>query len=149
MAKDVEEDEKMALFKYSLIVPALNGTFAEKSVNEYFIKLAQKEQSLPNGKKKSFSVESYRKWYYQYKKNGFNGLRIGERSDSGVFKKIPDTVIDSVCEIVKTKRHITKKGIYEELCSMGEIRKIDVGISTFYRFLKRNAVNLTNRRKWA
>ena len=37
MPKTGGDYEKIALFRYSLIVPALNGTYSEKSINEYFI----------------------------------------------------------------------------------------------------------------
>ena len=37
MAKLAGDIEKGALFRYSLIVPALNETYSEKSMNEYFI----------------------------------------------------------------------------------------------------------------
>ncbi len=139
-----DTDEKMALFKYSLIVPALNGTFVQKSLNEYFFKVAEKEYELPNGKKKVFHPTSIKKWYYLYKKYGFNGLKSGTRSDRGKSKNIPLSIFDTIREIKSNKKHITKRGIYHELCELGEIRKVDVAESTFYRFLKLNSDKLTD-----
>ena len=57
-------------------------------------------------------------------------------------KKIPITILTTVEEIRKTKKHITKREIYEQLCSMGELRKADVSESTFYRFLSLNEETL-------
>ena len=48
MAKIAGESEDIGLFRYSLIVPALNETFIEKSRNEYFINIASKQHTLPN-----------------------------------------------------------------------------------------------------
>lgn len=138
MAKLAGDIEKGALFRYSLIVPALNETFTEKSMNEYFINVANKEHELPDGTKKYFNMNSIKKWYYLYKKYGFEGLKQGYRKDRGVSKKIPLSILSTVEEIRKTKRNITKRALYEELCSMGEIRKADVCESTFYRFLSLN-----------
>lgn len=124
-----------ALFRYSLIVPALNDTFVEKSMNEYFLNVANKEHSLPDGSKKYFNVNTIRHWYYLYKRYGFDGLKQGYRKDRGLSKKISVSVLDDIEEIRKTRRHITKRELYEELCSMGVLRKADVAESTFYRFL--------------
>ena len=68
VAKIAGNVEDIGLFRYSLIVPAINETFVEKSRNEYFINVASKEHTLPNGTKKIFSVNSIKSWYYQYKK---------------------------------------------------------------------------------
>jgi len=138
------ESEQIALFRYSLIVPALNGTYTEKSINEYFINLATKEQKLPNGKMRYFDVSSIKYWYYQYRRYGFDGLKPGVRSDSGISRKIPLEILDTIKDIKQTKRNITKREIYEELCNMGELRKVDVAESTFYRFLRLNNLSLEN-----
>lgn len=138
MAKLAGDIEKGALFRYSLIVPALNGTFSEKSISEYFINTANNEHVLPDGTKKYFNMNSIKKWYYAYKKYGFDGLKQGHRIDKGISKKIPMDVLDTVEEIRKNKPHITKREIYQELCTLGEIKKVDVAESTFYRFLNLN-----------
>ncbi len=145
MAKLAGDIEKVALFRYSLIVPALNETYAEKSMNEYFINVANKEHELPDGTKKYFNYNSIKKWYYLYKKYGFEGLKQGYRKDKGVSKKVSLSILSTVEEIRKTKRNITKREIYEQLCSMGELRKADVSESTFYRFLRLNeeAINVS------
>jgi len=136
--------EEIALFRYSLIVPALNGTYAEKSINDYFIKLATKEHILLDGSKRYFDVSTFKNWYYMYRRFGFDGLKPGVRSDYGKSKKIPFTVLETVEEIRKQKKNITKRELYEEVCRLGEIRKIDVAESTFYRFLRLNSFSLEN-----
>ena len=141
MSRFAGDVEKGALFRYSLIVPALNETYTEKSRNEYFINIANKEHELPDGTKKYFSPASIKKWFYLYKKYGFEGLKQGHRKDRGVSKKIPISILDTIAEIKKLKKHITKRELYEQLCSMGELRKVDVAESTFYRFLSLNEEN--------
>ena len=141
MSRFAGDVEQGALFRYSLIVPALNETFTEKSRNEYFINASNKEYELPDGTKKYFTVASMKRWFYLYKKYGFDGLKQGYRKDRGVSKKIPISILDTIEEIKKFKRHITKRELYEELCNMGELRKADVAESTFYRFLSLNEEN--------
>ena len=147
MAKIAGESEDIGLFRYSLIVPALNETFIEKSRNEYFINIASKEHTLPNGTKKYFSINAIKNWYYQYRKYGFEALKPGTRSDRGYSKRVPISIIETIEEIRKTRPHITKREIYEELCSKGEIWKQDVAESTFYRFLRINNEAISKERK--
>ena len=64
MPKIAGDYEEIALFRYSLIVPALNGTYLDRSMNEYFINVATKEHILPNGDKRYFDVSSIKNWYY-------------------------------------------------------------------------------------
>ena len=144
MAKISGEYEQIALFIYSLIVPALNNTYTQKSINDYFIQTATKEHMLPNGNKRYFDASTLKHWYYQYKKFRFEGLKPGLRSDHGKCKKIPISILDTISEIKRTRKHITKREIYEELCNMGELRKIDVAESTFYRFLRLNDISFLN-----
>ena len=147
MAKISGDIEESALFRYSLIVPALNETFSEKSLNEYFENIASKEHLLPNGTKKYFDKSTLKNWYYQYRKYGFDGLKHSSRKDKGVSKKVPITILETIEEIRKNRPHITKRELYEELCNMGEIRKADVAESTFYRFLNLNEKSLSVARK--
>lgn len=113
MPKIAGDYEEIALFRYSLIVPALNGTYSDRSMNEYFINVATKEHMLPNGDKRYFDVSSIKNWYYQYKKYGFDGLKPGVRSDRGKSKKIPITVLDTIQEIKSVRNKITKRELYE------------------------------------
>ena len=143
MAKIAGDIEEGALFRYSLIVPALNETFSEKSINEYFANVASKEHVLPDGTKKYFNISTIKNWYYQYRKYGFESLKQGSRKDKGVSKKVPITILETVEEIRKNRPHITKREIYEELCRLGEIRNLDVAESTFYRFLRLNETSMS------
>ena len=147
MAKLTGDGEDLALFRYSLIVPALNETYSEKSKNEYFKNIAEKEHKMPNGEKKQFSIATIKSWYYGYKRGGFNGIKRDLRKDKGFSKKIPISILDTVEEIRKTRPHITKREIYEKLCELGEIRKVDVAESTFYRFMKNSEKDVKLSRK--
>jgi len=145
MAKLTGNVEEVALFRYSLIVPALNETYTEKSINDYFLTASTKEYVLPDGTKRYFDVSTIKNWYYNYKKYGFNSLKQGARSDSGKSKKIPISILVTIEEIRKTRKNITNKELYEKLCSMGEIRSADVAMSTFYRFMRLNNLGLESR----
>lgn len=147
MAKISGDVEEGALFRYSLIIPALNGTFSERSINEYFVNIASKEHTLPDGTKKYFDKSTLRNWYYQYRKYGFDGLKHCSRRDKGVSKKVPISILETIEEIRENRPRITKREIYEELCKLGEIRRADVAESTFYRFLTLNEKSISVSRK--
>ena len=61
-------EEKMALFRYTIIVPAISGDYTEKNLKEFFFKQASKEHELPDGTKKYFSPYTIKKWYYHIRK---------------------------------------------------------------------------------
>ena len=96
--------EDIGLFRYSLIVPAINETFIERSMNEYFINVASKEHTLPNGTKKIFSVNSIKSWYYQYKKYGFDALKQGSRKTN---EQIDENFLHRIERCVKSDSTIS------------------------------------------
>ena len=142
MKKNDTTSEDLALFRYSLIAPALQGTFSEKNMNRYFLDVASKQYNLPDGSEKTFNVNTIKHWYYDYKKGGFSALKHTIRSDFGISKKIPISVLEDINEICKTRTKITKRALYKELCNMGVLDSLNVAESTFYRFLSLNQTNL-------
>ncbi len=147
MARLKGDIEKNALFRYSLIVPALNETFSEKSRNEYFTNVANQEHKMPDGTTGYFNVNTIKRWFYMYKKHGFDGLKQFERKDSGSSRKLSPEIFNSIEEIKKTKKKITIKELFEELCKRGEIREVDVSRSTFYRYIRLNEPSLNLKGK--
>lgn len=147
MARLKGDIEKNALFRYSLIIPAINETFTEKSKNEYFKSIANQEHKMPNGETGYFNVNTIKRWFYMYKRHGFDGLKQFERKDSGMSRKLSLEIFNSIEEIRKTRARITKKELYEELCNRGEIRAVDVAQSTFYRYLRLNEHSLNLKGK--
>ncbi|UZW13619.1 hypothetical protein OSC52_17535 [Clostridium pasteurianum] len=52
-----EFNQKIALFRYSLIAPIITNTFTQASVKDYLAEIAAKSYTLPNGKKKSILLQ--------------------------------------------------------------------------------------------
>ena len=81
MKTDLEHE--MALFKYNLIAPLINGTYTETSIKAYCVNVSMKTYILPDGSIKRFSHETIRWWFRRYKDMGFNGLYSKPRADNG------------------------------------------------------------------
>lgn len=128
--------EQYALFKYSLIIPAVNNTFVEKSIRSYFVNVSLKLHTFPDGSQKYIAVGTLKRWYYEYSKFGFNALKPGTRIDNGVFKYISIDVLKTIEELLEKRKKLTRKALYEELIELGEFKKCEVSLSTFYRFLQ-------------
>jgi len=81
-----KEREEIALKKFSLIAPVLNGQVP--SQKEYFRKLAEKPIEMPHYGVKKYSPKSLEWWLYLYRRHGLEGLKPGYRSNRGKSRHI-------------------------------------------------------------
>jgi hypothetical protein len=86
-------DEKVrnerALFKFSLIAPVINGTITG-SVRKYLETICAKSYPIPGGDFKEISPHTVRRWLFEYRRFGLEGLKRRPRNDKG---GAPDAVI--------------------------------------------------------
>lgn len=128
----------IALFRFAIIAPLINNTYEEKSKEDFYRKAALKKHILPNGKETALTPGRIKKWYMDYCKSGFEGLKPKERIDSGISRKIPTICIDKIAELKEKYPHITGKSIYNKLVEDGDILAKNVSLASLYRFLNKN-----------
>lgn len=135
-----KENDKndIALFKFAIIAPLVNNTYEDKSKEEFYRSASLKKYVLPNGKETVLTAARIKKWYIDYKKNGFEGLKPKVRTDTGLSRKIPTICIDKITEIKEKYPHITGKAIYAKLIEDGDIMAKNVSLASLYRFLNNN-----------
>ena len=135
-----KENDKnaLALFKYSIIAPLINDTHDCSSKAAFYRKVANKQYTLPNGKKTVLNASTIKKWYLNYCKYGFECLKSKSRNDEGVSRKLPPQCIDKIFEIKEHFPHITGKAIYQKLIENGDILASNVSLASLYRFMKSN-----------
>ena len=68
-----ELKNEIALFRYGLIAPVVTDTYEESSMESYFRNVSSKTY-IVNGKEGKFAPPTIKKWYFNYKKDGFNAL---------------------------------------------------------------------------
>ena len=90
--KNIDEKD-YALLKYSIIGPLITTPEAYSSDHDFFRLAAEKSYVSPSGETIKVSASTIQRWYYTYKKEGFEGLIIKRRIDYGVPRKISIEVL--------------------------------------------------------
>ncbi len=138
-----ELKNKIALFKYGIIAPLVTNPSQYESNESFFIEQSNKSWRYINGLDITVSPSSIERWYYSYKKNGFNGLLPKGRSDHGKFRKIDNDTINLIHEYANKYHRLNAKGIYNALIEDGKIKLNEVSYATVNRVF----VNLKNKPK--
>jgi transposase-like protein len=141
MDKD-ERFQQIALFRYSLIAPAVTGTFEAPSLAQYFRNIAAMKHKHPDGKHVEVTCYSLERWLYNYKKLGLAGITPKERIDRGRPRALASEAIHRIREIKESFPHITGKAIYGKLVEEGSINASDTSLATIHRFIRNNGLKM-------
>ena len=134
--KDRDElKNTIALFRYGLISPVVNGTYEDKTQMDYFRRISQSKYDLL-GKEITFSVTTIKKWYLLYRNQGYDGLVPKSRTDLNTSRKLKKEVQDKIVEYKKTFPHISGTLIYRKLIEEGYINENEVSKSTILKFIR-------------
>jgi transposase InsO family protein len=139
MTKD-EKFQKIALFRYSLIAPAVANTFEAPSLAQYFRNIAAMKHRHPDGRLVKVTSCSLQRWYYAYKKLGLNGITPKIREDIGKPRALSNEAVDRIHELREQFPYITGKAIHLKLVECGAVNAADVSLATIHRYLKNNGL---------
>lgn len=149
-----EYNRIVAQVKYGLIAPVLSNTYVESTQLEYFKRISSCEILWPDGTKRTFSWETYKRWYYDYLRGGIDALQPSVRLDLGESRKLKDESKKRIKELVKEFPKISGVMVYEKLIKEGVITRQDVSLCTIQRYIKssgirKNTVTIENEvRAW-
>lgn len=132
MKKDKNE---LALLRFSIIAPLVNGTCEEVSLSEY-VKKASEKTYLLNGQTKTFAESTIRKWYYSYKKNGYDGLVDVQRDDYQKPRALSADAKNEVLKLVEMYPKMPATEIYRKLIADSVMEKKDASLKTVQRYVK-------------
>ena len=127
--------EDIALFRYGLIAPLLNGQMEPK---EYFEQLEGKVHQIPYYGERTIAAKTIQEWLLHYRRNGFDALKPKRRSDRGDSRRLSPDDKDHILEIRKESLHMPVSVFYEQLIKRGEIQQNQVSYSTINRLLKKH-----------
>lgn len=127
--------EQVALFRYGLIAPLLNGQVDPK---EYLTELEGKVHSIPYYGERKIAVKTMKEWLLHYRRNGFEALKPKKRADRGNSRKLTPDDQDHILEIRKKFLHMPVSVFYEQLIERGEIKKNEISYSTINRLLRKH-----------
>ena len=131
-----EKKQQIALMRYSAISPLIIGARDDlPSLSAYFRDASAKGIPSPDGTLRHYSPGTLEKWYYSYKKGGFDALLPAGRSDRGVSRKIDDDLKEQIAYLKHTYPRISAAGIFKQLQDNGSIRSGQLSESTICRFI--------------
>ena len=132
---DEKERQAVALKKFSLISPVLNGQ--EPNAADYFRRLSAEPVHMP-GKTgtRRYSDKTFSSWVQDYLRYGFDGLLKQPRSDKGKHRKISDEVGGHIVYVRKNNPSMPVTVLYEKLVGEGIIDPLKVSRSSVYRYVE-------------
>ncbi|MGE5605652.1 MAG: DDE-type integrase/transposase/recombinase [Bacteroidota bacterium] len=126
---------EIALFKFSLIAPIINGTMTG-SIKDYLEGVCAKPYQIPYRGLKELSPNTVRRWLLDYRRHGLDGLKRKPRQDKGFFRQLSHEIAQTIREIKSLNPNKTATAIYHELLANGLLNSKPVSLSTIQRYLK-------------
>lgn len=139
--------EKIALFRFAIISPILNGQVQNQK--EYLAKITAKTHNVPYYGPKEYVPKTIQCWLRDYRRGGFNALKPKRRSDYGHSRKVYPELKEKLISLRKDKPDISVSLFYDQLIAKKVIKPSDVSYSTIYRIFKREGLLTNTPRKEA
>jgi putative transposase len=133
---DQKTQSELALFKFSLIAPIINGT-VDGPIKSYLENVCAKDYSIPGHGVKNLSPNTVRRWLSDYRRFGLEGLKRKSRHDKGDSRCLTPNISQAIKELKSIYPHKTATAIYTELLAGGFLGSPPVSLSTVQRFLRK------------
>lgn len=118
-----KHDDLIALFRLQVITPMLNAP--EGQINSVAKQLSsQKFTDVLNQKIVTFSYSTIYRYYMNYKKYGFNGLKPKVYKNKGTNPSFPDEIIKA---LLKLKEELPSRSAYKIITMLELAKKIEKG----------------------
>ena len=130
-----KEKEQIALFRYGIISPVLNGQ--ANHTRNYFATQCDRYHDVPIYGLKQFSEKTLWRWLHDYRVAGFEGLKPGIRDDFGKSRKISAEKEARLVVKREMRRELPLTVFYDELVKEGEITADEASFATIYRMLRK------------
>lgn len=135
---NINDKQALALIRYSAIMPLVTDTAnPNETMSEIFARAAEKEYTLPDGTKRKYSPYSIERWYYMFKRYGFDGLLNTDRKDEGISRLISSDLETEIKYLKTTFPRMSATAIQQKLLADGSIHKGQVSLSTINRCVNR------------
>lgn len=130
------ERQKIALFRYGIIAPAVSGTYDETvSLKGFFRDAATKVYTNPRGEDTKVAASTVERWFYHYQRDGFDALIPKRRTDTGKPRKLDDDIMQQILFLKKEYPRLPSTLIHQKLLDNGTLLKGEVSLSTINRYV--------------
>jgi len=142
MKNDIRQ--QIALFRYGILAPLISDML-DPSVSKmtFFREASKKTYTSPYGTDTTVSAVTIRRWYYNYQKNGFDGLLPQKRCDTGHSRKLDDDLKEQIKHLKQEYPRLPATLIHQKLFDNGSIKNNEVSLSTVTRYI--NQLNIQQR----
>lgn len=131
-----EHRQKIALFRYSLILPVISNDFTDSSKLAYFRRVSNSCTQDAFGYSVHYSYQTIKYWYLTYMKLGFDGLIPKQRNDAGYNRSISTDTANRIREIKAEYKRIPCTVLIDKLVEEGLINRTDFSLRTIQRLVK-------------
>src|SRR5690554_4659903 len=126
---DEKTRNELALFKFSLIAPIVNGTLSG-SIKDYLEHVCAKTYEIPGKGPKELSPNTVQRWLFDYRRFGLEGLKRKPRNDKGAYRALSPEVAQAARELKQLYPCKTATAVYAELKAAGLLGVPPVSLST-------------------
>lgn len=138
-----EKQHDIALMRFSVISPIINGLPEEyNSLDAFYRDAAKKGAVSPDGAVKHFSAATIERWYRSYKNGGFDALIPQGRVDEGRPRKLDTDLQEQIKYLKQNYPRMSASAIFRQLHDNGSIVTGEVSESTVCRFINQLALEL-------
>lgn len=137
---DAQEKRRVELaeYKFGLIAPAVNGTFPDPCMADYFRRVCAEPVEMPDGTRVRLRPTTLAGWRRRYLKLGFEGLMPKGRSDLGTSRRIDADLGADIQAMRAEAPRISAKMVHERLVGEGYVAEGELSVATVQRWFRRN-----------
>jgi transposase InsO family protein len=129
---------EVAMLRFSLIAPVVNGTYTQPSKAAYFRDVSERPVALPDGTVRHFNPNTLATWESRYRRLGFDGLARSGRSDAGKSRKIGPEEAAAIRALREAHPRTSCVEMRRRLIADGTIGADDFSVSTIQRWVRAN-----------
>lgn len=140
---EAKQKENIALFRFRVISSLLNPDSNVGSLSSKIDELSTHTFIDHKGESVKVASGTIERWYYNYKKNGFDALKPKSRCDIGFYRKVDDELFSRIKYYHDNYPRIPSTLIHEKLKEEGIITGKALSLSTVTRVV--NSLNASKR----
>ncbi len=125
--KPKDHAEAVALFRAQVIGPLTARSLSHGDLAEELRHLGKRRFCPPwLSHSRTYSVTTLERWYYDYRKLGFEGLRPRPRSDRGYARALTQKQRDLILQIAQERPEVSVTVLVRTLVADGRLNKGEV-----------------------
>ncbi|HHW18964.1 MAG TPA: helix-turn-helix domain-containing protein [Firmicutes bacterium] len=125
---DDKDREQIALFRYGLIAPMLQGSMGDRA--SYLASISSRAYEVPYYGIMEYSPKTIEAWFRAYMKEGFDSLKPRQRSDKGKTRVISLDTRRKILDLRQEKTSVPVTAFYQQLIDKEIIKPQEVSYSS-------------------